>query len=78
MYLRNNPKMLKKLADSKLFDGIHFYENNPANPVGSNSYMTEVWTIFYSNQCKLASENRSEMILSANNSFLMKKGGLVK
>jgi hypothetical protein len=77
-YIRFTPNFLNKLKEYKICDGIHFYENNPANPVGSNSYMTEVWTIFYSNQCKLASENRSEMILSANNSFLMKKGGLVK
>jgi hypothetical protein len=78
MYIRNCPNFLNKLKEYKICDGIHFYENNPANPIGSDNYMTEVWTIFYSNQCKLASQDRSEMILSANNSFLMKKGGLVK
>jgi hypothetical protein len=78
MYIRNCPNFLNKLKEYKICDGIHFYENNPSNPVGANNYMTEVWTIFYSNQCKLASQDRSEMILSANNSFLMKKGGLVK
>jgi hypothetical protein len=78
MYIRNCPNFLNKLKEYKICDGIHFYENNPSNPVNANNYMTEVWTIFYSNQCKLASQDRSEMILSANNSFLMKKGGLVK
>ena len=77
-YIRFTPNFLNKLKEYKICDGIHFYENNPSNPVNANNYMTEVWTIFYSNQCKLASQSRSEMILSANNSFLMKKGGLVK
>jgi hypothetical protein len=77
-YIRFTPNFLNKLKEYKICDGIHFYENNPSNPVNANNYMTEVWTIFYSNQCKLASQDRSEMILSANNSFLMKKGGLVK
>jgi hypothetical protein len=77
-YIRFTPNFLNKLKEYKICDGIHFYENNPENPVNADNYMTEVWTIFYSNQCKLASQDRSEMILSANNSFLMKKGGLVK
>jgi hypothetical protein len=75
MYLRNNKAFLTILKESKIFDGIHFYENNPANNVNAINYSTEVWSTFYSNQCKLASVERGNKILSSVNTFKMSKGG---
>jgi len=78
MYIRNNQAFLNILKESKIVDGIHFYENNPSNQVGESNYMTEVWSTFYSNQSKLASSERGKFVLSSVDTFKMKHGGKVK
>ena len=75
MYIRNNRAFLQILKDSMIVDGIHFYENNPANDPNSSNYKTEVWSTFYPNQSKLASPERGQYVLSSVDSFKMKKGG---
>jgi hypothetical protein len=75
MYIRNNQAFLQILKDSMIVDGIHFYENNPANDPNSSNYKTEVWSTFYPNQSKLASPERGQYVLSSVDSFKMKKGG---
>ena len=77
IYLRNNPKMLKKLADSKVFDGIHFYETNPGVDQSETFYKTEAWIIFDPHQAKLADPSRGVLLFSSLKSFLLKKGGAI-
>ena len=77
MYLRNNPKMLKKLADSKLFDGIHFYETNPSIDESEPFYKTEAWIIFSPHQAKLADPSRGLLLFSSLKSFFLEKGGKI-
>jgi hypothetical protein len=75
-YIRNSPNAITAIAKQGIYDGFHFYENNPQ--ASGNQYQTEVWTTFFSNQAKLASDQRSKMLYSANQGFLMAQGGLVK
>ena len=75
-YIRNSPRAITTIAQQGIYDGFHFYENNPQ--ATGNQYQTEVWTTFFANQTKLASNERSEMLYSANQGFLMAKGGLIK
>jgi|GEM_PF-5046759 len=76
MYIRNNPKMILKLSESKLTDGIHFYETNPGVPMGE-AHQTEAYIIFNANQCKIAAPNRGLLLLSSLQSFLLKRGGKI-
>lgn len=75
-FIRNSPKALEAIKNQGVYDGLHFYENNPQ--ATGNQYETEVWTTFFSNQTKLASNQRSKMLYSANQGFLMAQGGLIK
>jgi hypothetical protein len=77
VYIRNNPKMLQKIAEGKAYDGIRFYETNPSNPIGHPAHDTEVYVIFNANQAKLADPNRGELLLASLKSFLLKRGGVV-
>lgn len=77
MYLRNNPKMLKKLSDTKIFDGIHFYETNPGVDQSEPFYKTEAWIVFDPQQAKLADPSRGVLLFSSLKSFLLKKGGKI-
>jgi hypothetical protein len=76
-YLRNNPKMLKKLADNQVYDGIHFYETNPGVPEGLPAHSTEVFITFKADQCKIADNDRGLILLGALKSFLLEKGGKI-
>jgi hypothetical protein len=75
-YIRNSPNAITAIAKQGIYDGLHFFENNPQ--ASGNQYQTEVWTTFFPSQTKLASDQRSKMLYSANQGFLMAKGGLVK
>lgn len=75
-YIRNSPNAITAIAKQGIYDGFHFFENNPQ--ASGNQYQTEVWTTFFPSQTKLASDQRSKMLYSANQGFLMAKGGLVK
>jgi hypothetical protein len=77
VYIRNNPKMLQKLTEGGVYDGIRFYETNPSNPIGHPAHDTEVYVIFNANQAKLADPNRGELLLASLKSFLLKRGGVV-
>jgi hypothetical protein len=78
IYIRRNPKMLKKISESRLYDGIHFYESNPNQPdTSSKSHKTEAYIIFDANQCKIASPNRGLLLLDSLKSFLLEKGGKI-
>jgi hypothetical protein len=77
VYLRNNPKMLKKLAENEVYDGIHFYETNPGVSEGLPAYRTEVFITFKADQCKIADNNRGLILLGALKSFLLEKGGKI-
>jgi hypothetical protein len=74
-YIRNSPRAIEAIKAQGVYDGFHFYENNPQ--ATGNQYQTEVWTTFFPNQTKLASNQRSKMLYSANQGFLMAKGGLI-
>ena len=76
-YLRNNPKMLKKLADNQVYDGIHFYETNPGVDKGLPAYKTEVYITFKAEQCKIADNDRGLILMSSLKSFLLEKGGKI-
>jgi hypothetical protein len=75
-YIRNSPNAITAIAKQGIYDGFHFFENNPQ--ASGNQYQTEVWTTFFPSQTKLASDQRSKMLYSANQGFLMAQGGLVK
>lgn len=75
VYLRNNASMLKKIADSHVFDGIHFYETNPSVPEGQAAHVTEAFIIFNPNQCKIADPDRGKYLFGSLKSFLLKHGG---
>ena len=77
VYLRNNPKMLKKLADNQVYDGIHFYETNPGVDKGLPAYQTEVYITFKAEQCKIADNNRGLILMASLKSFLLKEGGKI-
>ena len=78
IYIRRNPKMLKKISESNLYDGIHFYESNPNEPdTSSKAHKTEAYIIFDANQCKIASPNRGLLLLASLKSFLLEKGGKI-
>jgi hypothetical protein len=78
MYIRNNPKMLKKIADTHIYDGIHFYETNPNMPdVTSKAHKTEAYITFSSDQCKIAEPNRGMLLFASLKSFLLKRGGKI-
>lgn len=77
VYLRNNPKMLKKLAESEVYDGIHFYETNPSVPEGEEAHVTEAYITFNPDSCKIADPDRGDLILASMKSFLLKKGGKI-
>ena len=78
IYIRRNPKMLKKISESNLYDGIHFYESNPNQPdTSSKSHKTEAYIIFDANQCKIASPKRGLILLASLKSFLLEKGGKI-
>ena len=77
MYIRNNPKMLLKLAESHVYDGIHFYETNPGIAEGRPDHMTEAYITFKPESCKIAAPNRGDIILASMKSFLLEKGGKI-
>lgn len=77
VYLRNNAKMLKKLSENHVFDGIHFYETNPNVPVGESANRTEAFITFTAEQCKVADPNRGLLLFASLKSFLLKKGGKI-
>lgn len=77
VYLRNNPKMLKKLADNQVYDGIHFYETNPGVPKRELAYRTEVFITFKPEQCKIADNDRGLILMASLKSFLLEKGGKI-
>jgi len=77
MYLRNNPKMLKKLSESNVFDGIHFYETNPNVPTNELGHMTEAYITFKPQSSKIADPNRGNLVFASMKSFLLKKGGKI-
>ena len=76
VFLRRNPAMLKKLAESS-FDGIHFYEHNPNVQKGDEAYETEAYITFEPTQCKIADPTRGDLLLSSLKSFLLKRGGKI-
>jgi hypothetical protein len=78
VYIRNNPKMLQKIAQTHIYDGINFYESNPNVPdKSSNAHKTEAYIIFDANQCKIADPNRGMLLFASLKSFLLEKGGKI-
>jgi hypothetical protein len=77
VYLRNNPKMIVKISESKIYDGINFYETNPGIKEGDAAYRTEAYIIFRAEQCKIAAPNRGMLLLASLKSFLLKRGGQI-
>jgi hypothetical protein len=77
VYLRNNPKMIKKLSESHTFDGIHFFETNPSVPQGENNHSTEAYIVFRADQCKIADPERGVMLFASLKSFLLRRGGKI-
>ena len=78
VYLRRFPKFVEAIKNTKLFDGFHFFENNPAVPEDSEAYQTEVWSTFYPNQSKAIYDRRKhglQDVLGQDNSMWFKKGG---
>lgn len=78
VYIRNNPKMLKKIAETNIYDGIHFYESNPNVPDKTSlAHKTEAYITFSADQCKIADPNRGTLLFASLKSFLLQKGGKI-
>lgn len=77
VYIRNNPKMLKKIAKTNLYDGIRFFETNPNLDPSSSNFDTEAFIIFDSSQAKIADPKRGLLVMSSLKSFLLKRGGKI-
>jgi len=78
IFIRNNPNMLKRIAELKIFDGIHFYETNPnIKDKSSPAYETEAYITFSANQSKIADPNRGMILLASMKSFILEKGGAI-
>lgn len=78
IFIRNNPNMLKKIAQLNIFDGIHFYETNPnIKDKSSPAYETEAYITFNANQSKIADPNRGMILLASMKSFILEKGGAI-
>lgn len=86
MYIRNNPTMIKKIAQGRVYDGIKFYEFNPnedGNPkklpleIWKKQYETLAYIIFDPHQAKLADPNRGDILLASLKSFMLKRGGKI-
>jgi len=78
IFIRNNPNMLKRIAELKNFDGIHFYETNPnIKDKSSPAYETEAYITFSANQSKIADPNRGMILLASMKSFILEKGGAI-
>lgn len=75
VYLRNSPEMLKVFRDTKLFDGIVYFEQNPPLDPLANNYKTKGFIIFEPNNAKLADHERHDLLLGNMRSFYLKKGG---
>ena len=75
VYLRNNPQFLVQLSESHVYDGIIYYEDNPANPRGAKDYETKAYIIFKPEQAKLADPDKGELTFASMKSFMLKKGG---
>ena len=78
-YIRNNPTMLQKIAQGKVYDGIKFYEFNPneENNPDKKAYETLAYIIFDTHQAKLADPNRGDIMLASLKSFMLKRGGKI-
>ena len=78
-YIRNNPTMLQKIAQGKVYDGIKFYEFNPneENNPDKKAYETLAYIIFDPHQAKLADPNRGDIMLASLKSFMLKRGGKI-
>lgn len=79
MYIRNNPTMLQKIAQGKVYDGIKFYEFNPneKDNADKKAYETLAYIIFDPHQAKLADPNRGDILLASLKSFMLKRGGKI-
>ena len=56
-YLRMSPDWLKQIADSRVFDSIVFFENNPDQKKKDKDNVTEAIMVFKPNVIKLANGN---------------------
>jgi hypothetical protein len=75
VYLRNGEEMLKVLRDTKLFDGIVYYEQNPPIKPTERNYKTKGFIIFASQSAKIVDPERYNLLLPSMRSFYLKKGG---
>jgi hypothetical protein len=75
VYLRSGSEMLKVLRDTKLFDGIVYFEQNPPIPPTAPNYMTKGFIIFDANNAKIVDPERHNVLLASMRSFYLKKGG---
>jgi hypothetical protein len=75
VYLRNGSEMLKVLRDTKLFDGIVYFEQNPPIQPTAPNYMTKGFIIFEANNAKIVDPERHNVLLASMRSFYLKKGG---
>ena len=75
VYLRNGEEMLKVLRDTKLFDGIVYYEQNPPIKPTERNYKTKGFIIFASQSAKIVDPERYNLLVPSMRSFYLKKGG---
>jgi hypothetical protein len=77
VYLRNGAEMLQVLSNTKLFDGIVYYEQNPPINPTANNYKTKGFIIFEPQSAKIVDPERHNLLLGSMRSFYLKRGGKV-
>lgn len=75
-YFRAAPNWIKYLRDSKDFDGICFYENNPDDQVDGKENVTKAWVTFFDYQIKSA-DLRNMTFSIHSGKITMNKGGVL-
>lgn len=76
-YLRFGIDWLNYIKKTNIFDGIHFYENNPSDKIKGKDNVTKAWMVFSPSQIKSA-DGRNTTFSLFSDTIKLKKGGILK
>lgn len=76
-YLRFGIDWINYLKKTKVYDGIHFYENNPSDKINGKDNVTKAWMVFDGNQIKTA-DSRNTTFSLFTDIIKLRRGGAIK
>lgn len=76
-YLRFGIPWINYFKATKVYDGIHFYENNPQDIINQKENVTKAWMVFDGNQIKSADQRNTTFSLFTD-IIKMRSGGTIK